>query len=106
MVELRQSYTQTIKKLSTIQCFKKNKNGAAAAKKANKKIKTIAGVLIRELERKLTADQLNKHSNLLALYKKVLAQKRNDSNKTYSLHEPKVKCYTKGKEHKRFEFGS
>ena len=24
----------------------------------------------------------------------------------YSLHEPDVKCYTKGKEHKRFEFGS
>ena len=40
------------------------------------------------------------------LFKKVLAQKRRDTNKTYSLHEPEVKCYTKGKEHKKFEFGS
>ena len=42
----------------------------------------------------------------LELYTKVLAQKRSDSNKIYSLHEPHVKCFTKGKEHKKFEFGS
>lgn len=105
-VELRQSYTQTVKKLSTIQRFKKNKQGAKRAKKASKKIKTIAGVLVRELHRKLPSDRLNKHSYALSLYEKVLAQKRCDSNKTYSLHEPQVKCYTKGKEHKRYEFGS
>lgn len=105
-VELRQSYSQTVKKLSTIQRFQKNKHGAKPAKKASKKIKTIAGVLVRELYRKLPADRLNKHSNALSLYEKVLAQKRSDSNKTYSLHEPQVKCYTKGKEHKRYEFGS
>jgi IS5 family transposase len=40
------------------------------------------------------------------LYEKIIAQKREDTGKTYSLHEPQVKCYTKGKEHKRFEFGS
>lgn len=105
-IELRQSYTQTVKKLSTIQRFRKNKNGAASAKKASKKIKTIAGVLVRELHRKLSAQTLSRYSSDLALYEKVLAQKRGDSNKTYSLHEPQVKCYTKGKEHKRFEFGS
>jgi len=105
-IELRQSYTQTIKKLSTTQRFKKNKNGAAKAKKAGKKIKTIAGVLVRELNRKLTSGVLNKYSNDLTLFEKVLAQKRSDSNKIYSLHEPEVKCYTKGKAHKRFEFGS
>jgi transposase, IS5 family len=105
-IELRQSYTQTVKKLSTIQRFKKNKNGSAQAKKASKKIKTIAGVLVRELNRKLPADILNKHINNLNLFEKVLLQKRSDSNKIYSLHEPHVKCYTKGKAHKRFEFGS
>ncbi len=35
-----------------------------------------------------------------------MAQRRGDINKTYCLHEPEVKCYTKGKEHKKFEFGS
>jgi IS5 family transposase len=36
----------------------------------------------------------------------VLSQKRGGSDKIYSLHEPDVKCYSKGKEHKKFEFGS
>lgn len=105
-VELRQSYTRTVKKLSITQRLRRNKGGDVKARKASKKIKTIAGRLVRDLERKLTATDQSKHGANLALYKKVLAQKRTDSNKVYSLHEPHVKCYTKGKEHKRFEFGS
>ena len=105
-IELRQSYIFTVKKLSTIQRFRRNKGGDAKARKASKKIKTIAGRLIRDVERKLTAKALISHSSDLNLFKKVLSQKRGDSNKIYSLHEPEVKCYTKGKEHKRFEFGS
>jgi transposase, IS5 family len=105
-LELRQSYKFTVKKLSTVQRFKKTKDGAGKARKAGKKIKTIAGRLIRELERKLTPYSLNRYATGLSLFKKVLAQKRSDTNKTYSLHEPDVKCYTKGKEHKKFEFGS
>lgn len=103
---LRQSYIFKVKKLSTIQRFRRNKGGDAKARKASKKIKTIAGRMIRDVERKLSADALISHSSDLNLFKKVLSQKRGDSNKIYSLHEPEVKCYTKGKEHKRFEFGS
>ncbi len=105
-IDLRQSYKFIVKKLSTIQRFRRNKGGDVKARKASKKIKTIAGRLIRDVERKLTADALNKHAFDLNLFKKILAQKKTDSNKIYSLHEPDVKCYTKGKEHKRFEFGS
>jgi IS5 family transposase len=35
-----------------------------------------------------------------------LAQKRNSKEKIYSLHEPDVYCLSKGKEHKRYEFGA
>ena len=105
-IELRQSYIFTVKKLSTIQRFRRNKGGEAKARKASKKIKTIAGRLVRDVERKLTANALSQYSFDLNLFKKVLLQKRGDSNKIYSLHEPEVKCYTKSKEHKRFEFGS
>ncbi len=105
-VELRQSYTRTIKKLSILQRFRRNKGGDVKARKAAKKIKTIAGRQVRDLERKLAPDARARHNLDLELYKKVLAQKRSDSNKIYSLHEPQVKCYTKGKEHKKFEFGS
>lgn len=105
-VGLRQSYTRTVKKLSITQRLRRNKGGDVKARKASKKIKVIAGRLTRELERKLSAKSLDKHIMDLELYKKVLSQQRSDSNKIYSLHEPSVKCYTKGKEHKRFEFGS
>ena len=36
----------------------------------------------------------------------MLSQRRGYSDKIYSLHEPNVKCYSKGKDHKKFEFGS
>lgn len=105
-IELRQSYTQTIKKLSIVQRLRKNKGGDAKARRASKKVKTIAGRLVREIERKLPAQVLQHYANDLVLYNKILAQKKSDSNKIYSIHEPHVKCYTKGKQHKRFEFGS
>ncbi len=105
-IELRQSYTQTVKKLSIIQRMKKKKGGNAIARKASKKIKTIAGRLTRELERKLSPESLENWGNDLELFKIILSQKKEDSNKIYSLHEPQVKCFSKGKEHKKYEFGS
>jgi IS5 family transposase len=105
-IDLRQSYIRIVKKLSTQQRFSKTKHGAKAARKANKKIKVIAGRLVRDLGRKLPLDRLGNYLPLLKLYQQVLSQKRTDSNKVYSLHEPGVKCYSKGKEHKKFEFGS
>lgn len=105
-IELRQSYSRTVKKLSIDQRMRKNKGGDVKARKASKKIKTIAGRLVRELERKLPCFSFTKHSSNLNLFKRILGQKRADSGKIYSLHESHVKCYTKGKEHKRFEFGS
>ena len=59
-IELRQSYSRTVKKLSTVQRFRKNKGGDVKARKASKKIKTIAGRLTRELKRKLSPVALNK----------------------------------------------
>ena len=105
-VELRQSYTRVLKKLSFVQRMKRNKAGQAKARKASKKVKTIAGRLTRELERKLSAEAQQQWGNDLQLFNRVLNQKKSDSNKIYSLHEPNVKCYSKGKEHKKYEFGS
>jgi IS5 family transposase len=105
-IELRQSYSRTIKKLSYQQRFRRNKKQQKLSRKADRKIKTIAGRLVRELERKLTSNALTKHSSSLELFKRVLAQKRSDSNKIYSLHEPHVQCISKGKEHKKYEFGN
>jgi len=105
-IALRQSYTRTFKKLGYEQRFKNTKSGAKQARKAGRAIKTIAGRLVRELARKLPLIVLGRHLSALKLYQRVLSQKRGDSDKIYSLHEPDVKCYTKGKEHKKYEFGS
>jgi len=105
-LDLRQSYKNVVISLGHQQRFKHTKHGAKSARKANKKVKTIAGRLVREIGRKLPLASIGVHLPFLKLYQKVLSQKRGDSNKIYSLHEPDVKCYSKGKEHKKFEFGS
>lgn len=102
-IELRQSYTRTMKRLLMDQRFRNHPKNKGKARKADRKVKTIAGRLVRELERKLTPGS---HDNSLDLFKKVLLQKKSDSHKIYSLHEPHTQCMTKGKEHKKYEFGS
>ena len=105
-MDLRQSYKNVVKQLGNLQRFKTTKYGAKAARKASKKIKIIAGRLVRDLGRKLPLASLGKYLPDLKIFQIVLSQKRGDSDKIYSQHEPDVKCYSKGKEHKKFEFGS
>jgi IS5 family transposase len=100
---LRQSYTRTLKRLSLDQRFRNHPKNGKKARRADRKVKTIAGRLVRELVRKLSPGQ---YAAELALFQRVLDQKRYDKNKIYSLHEPDVKCISKGKEHKKYEFGS
>jgi transposase, IS5 family len=101
---VRQSYKQTLKKLSKAQRFRNHPKNKAKAIKADRKVKTIAGRLVRELERNLPPNTT--HLEDLELFKKILAQKRTDKNKIYSLHEPETCCISKGKEHKKYEFGN
>ncbi len=103
-LSVRQSYTRTLKKLSADQRFRNHPKNKSKARKADKKVKTIAGRLVRELERNLKPDSVY-HTDI-ELIKKVLAQKRTSKNKIYSLHEPETLCISKGKEHKKFEFGN
>jgi IS5 family transposase len=75
------------------------------AKKALKRLRTIAGILLRELQRKLPETVLFEQADRFALYARVLAQQPKDKNKVYSLHEPDVYCVGKGKDHKPYEYG-
>ena len=72
-----------------------------------KKLHTYLGRVVRDIERKI-ANQAEKQavfSEELALAKRLLAQQKKDKNKLYSLHAPEVECISKGKAHKRYEFG-
>jgi IS5 family transposase len=95
-VGLRRSFKRTLPKLR----LKRMK----MAKKA-RKMRTMAGALIRELRRKLPGEALGRHQERLDLYERVKDQKRSDKNKVYSLHEPDILCISKGKAHKQYEFG-
>ena len=72
-----------------------------------RKLHTFLGRVVRDIERKISDDdQLQQiFADELAMAKRVLAQKKDSSNKLYSLHAPEVECISKGKAHKRYEFG-
>jgi IS5 family transposase len=102
-IELRQSYTGTLKKPGVDQRFRNHPKNGSKAPTADKKVKTIAGTLVRELQKKLPAES---YATDLELFERVLHQKQQDKNKVCSLHEPEVLCISKSKEHKKYEFGS
>jgi len=68
-------------------------------------LRTRLGRLIRDIERK-TPHQDEALIELLDLCKRLHGQRQYDKNKLYSLHEPHVQCISKGKAHKRYEFGN
>ena len=105
-IVLRQSYKRTLKQLMIDQRFRDHPKRRKKANAAARKIKTIAGRMVRDLERKMTATQRQNYDHELQLFHRVLNQQRKDTNKVYSLHEPDVRCITKGKEAKKYEFGN
>ena len=106
-IKLRQSYTRTVKQLMIEQRFREHPKKRKKANAAARKLKTIAGRLVRDVERSLDdIDRLGYYDEQLWLYYRVLGQKRDDKNKIYSFHAPEVKCISKGKEHKKYEFGN
>lgn len=105
-VALRRSYRRTFKGLVWQLRPGTTREGARRARRAARRLKVIAGRLVRELTRKLPAATAEAYAARLALYRRVLGQKRRDKNKIYSLHEPGVLCLAKGKVHKKYEFGN
>jgi IS5 family transposase len=95
-ISLRRSFKRELPGL-LLQRFKSNR--------IVKRIRTMAGVLIRELERKLSREALARHWENLQHFRRVHGQKQTDKNKVYSPHEPNVPCIGIGKEHKKYEFG-
>ena len=101
-LSMRQSYTFVLKAIYRDQRFRNHPKNRKKAIKADKRLRTIAERLVRELERNLGENR--QYDELLSIFKKILSQRRNSSNKIYSIHEPEVQCISKGKEHKKYEF--
>ena len=101
---LRQSYTFVLKRIYRDQRFRTHPKNRKKALKADRKLRTIAGRLVRELKRNLGAD--SRYTGLIERFEAILSQRRNSRKKIYSIHEPEVECISKGKEHKKYEFGN
>ena len=106
-VELRQSYVRVAKReLIKVGRYIHAKQ-MKRAKKSQKKLAIYLGRLIRDINRATAGNQELSNHFLIKLdrARRILNQKRTDTNKIYSWHAPEVECISKGKAHKPYEFG-
>jgi IS5 family transposase len=122
-IVLKQTYAREGKTL------RRKAGGYAHAKqfkrlrKTVKRQRTILGVVMREVQRKLDVDKaavaaggapaheassptaLSGLTTLLERAERIRTQQRNTKNKLYALHAPEVECISKGKARNPYEFG-
>ncbi len=106
-IVLRQSYLRVGKRASVKASRYAHAKQFKRMRRQLRKLRTYVGRLIRDIKRK-TGESLARDDSLatlLARCQRVRDQRPADSNKLYSLHEPEVRCISKGKAHKRYEFG-
>jgi IS5 family transposase len=108
-IPLRQSYRFKGKKTLFQQSRYAHARQMKRAAKMTRRLKTILGRVVRDIERKAARirGQIRDEPlcELLAWAHRLLTQERDSKNKLYSVHAPEVECIAKGKAHKRYEFG-
>ena len=103
-IKLRQSYLR-VGKIAAIKVSRyAHARQFKRMQRSLRKLRTYVGRLIRDIRRK-TSHPDEALATLLARADRVRQQQPRDTPKLYSLHEPEVQCISKGKAHKRYEFG-
>ena len=103
-IKIRQNYNRLSKRLLAQQSRYSHARQMNRSKKCIRKMRTYLGRVIRDIERNCPEPDLELKS-LLEISTRIHQQQRTDKNKVYSVHEPSVECISKGKAHKRYEFG-
>ena len=107
---LRQSYSRLAPRLAGQVGRYAHARQFKRMRKALRRLKGYTGRVLRDIERqldKVPEGRLKARlEEMIALVNRLLAQKPKDKKKLYSLHEPAVDCISKGKAHKRYEFGT
>ncbi len=103
-IKLRQSYKFVSKKALTRQAGYSHAKQMKRARKMTRKLKTYLGRVYRDIKRKAT-DCDEELTKKLQMAERLLNQSKKSKNKLYSIHAPEVECISKGKAHKRYEFG-
>lgn len=105
-IKLKQTFEKEERNLRrTITSQTRTRAGNIKRQAANRRIKTIAKRMIRDLRRKMQEADKQHYEPYLSFFEDILNQQRGDKNKIYSVHEPDVNCIAKGKVHKKYEFG-
>ena len=104
-IKLKRSYGREVSNLQRTVRFHKS-NNPEKVDAARNRLNKIADTLVDELKRKLPKNAKDKYDDVLKIYDHAINQKKDDKNKVYSIHEPQVVCIAKGKEHKKYEYGS
>ena len=103
-INLRQNYERVGRKVFLKQGRYASAGQHKRARKETKKLKTMLGCVIRDIQRKCS-DPERRLATVLKIANDIFNQKRNDTNKVYSVHAPEVECIAKGKVHRKYEFG-
>ena len=103
-VRLRQTYLRVSKQAAIMVSRYAHAKQFQRMRRKLKKLKTWLGRVLRDLRRRVQQPDASLEQ-LLALCERLHAQEKADSKKLYSFHEPEVLCISKGKAHKRYEFG-
>lgn len=103
-IDLRQNYNRKSKELLAQQSRYTHARQVKRAKKCTRQLRTYLGRVIRDIERKCS-NPSPELTQLLNISTRIYKQQRYDSNKVYSVHASEVECISKGKAHKRYEFG-
>lgn len=103
-ISIRQNYNRNSKKVLIQQSRYSHAKQVNRAQKCTRKLRTYLGRVIRDIERQCPSPD-PELKNLLEISHRIHEQKRKDKNKIYSVHAPEVECISKGKAHKRYEFG-
>jgi IS5 family transposase len=106
-LSLRQNYNRVSKRLTKQIGGYLHAKQMKRAKRAMKHHKTLLSRVMRDCERQIQNNEglQREFAQILSQTHHLLERKKSDSKKLYSLHEPYVDCISKGKAHKRYEFG-
>ncbi len=107
-ITLRQNYNRKAPYLLMMANRYSHAKQMKRKRKMLKQLKTLVGRVYRDIERQL-ADQSDTvklaFKETLEKTQRILNQQPQDKNKLYSFHATEVECISKGKVHKKYEFG-
>ena len=107
-IDLRQSFRR-VGKGDFVECGRlfHNRNTKKARRKLGK-LKTYLRRVRNDIARKIAGNAFLEEAfkAFLAMADRLLTRKPGDKNKLYSLHAPEAECISKGKAHKKYEFGN